>query len=121
MLNEREAALCSVGDTGQVNCSACRQSMPMLGSNNVYRQYAGSCTHVLCSECLDDSEKSDNEVTACPLCAMSGVPLTSYGPRTGVGEGHDTYLQQKGYSSKMTALISDIREDIWEKKRYVRI
>ncbi|TVY89545.1 DNA repair protein RAD5B [Lachnellula willkommii] len=119
MLNEREAALCSVGDTGQVNCSACRQSMPMLGSNNVYRQYTGSCTHVLCSECLEDNEQSDIEAIDCPLCAMSGVPLTSYGPRTGVGEGHETYLKHEGYSSKMAALISDIREDLWKKKSIV--
>lgn len=115
LLDEKEAALCSVGGAGEVSCSACRQRMPILGSNNVYRTYKGSCAHVFCSECLDENEQKSNaehQMLKCPLCAISGVPL-------GVGpEDHnDSYLRMEGHSSKMTALIEDVKQDLWKTKR----
>jgi len=117
LLDEREAALCSIGDNSQVNCSACRQSMPMLGSNNVYRPYAQNCAHILCSDCLEENE-IDEEITGCPLCVISGVPITSAGPRPWASDRSESYLRQEGHSSKMTALITDIRQDLWATKRY---
>lgn len=42
LLDEKEDALCLIGSSGEVNCSACREPMPILGSNNVYRTYAGT-------------------------------------------------------------------------------
>jgi SWI/SNF-related matrix-associated actin-dependent regulator of chromatin subfamily A3 len=117
LLDEREDALCLIGSAGEVNCSACRQSMPILGSNNVYRTYAGNCAHVLCSECLDVSEQITGDIgdkiTKCPLCVVSGAPGTSNEDR------NNSYLREEGYSSKMSALVSDIREDLWKTKRSV--
>lgn len=124
LLDEREDALCSTGGNGEVSCSACRQSMPLLGSQNVYRTYAGNCAHVLCSECLDENDQISSgnidEASKCPLCAISGVPITVARPASAAEDEKDSYLRLEGQSSKMSALISDIREDLWNTKRQVR-
>lgn len=126
LIDEREDALCSIGRNGEINCSACRQSMPILGSNNVYRTYTENCAHVLCSECLDENaQNSDDEgkvAPKCPLCSSVGVPVAGpefeckYSSRDGQP---DDYFRPQGHSSKMTALISDVRENVWETKRQV--
>jgi len=121
LLDEREDALCSIGGTSEVNCSACRQKMPIIGSNSVYRTYKDTCSHVLCSECLDENEQiSDNgdEIPNCPLCAISGVPL---GISPGVEGQNDSYLRMEGESSKMDALIQDVKQDLWRTKRYINL
>lgn len=117
LLDEKEDALCSISGSGQVTCSACRQSMPILGSNNIYRRYAENCAHILCSECLVEVEEEgglgENEIARCPLCTLSGVSS----PSTIHHSKGDTYLLSEGRSSKMEALINDIREDLWKTKR----
>ena len=120
LLDEREDALCSIGGDGEVHCSACRQSLPVLGSNDLYRTYRGSCAHVVCRECLDQKEKIGVDTnTKCPLCAVSGVHTSVARPDALSQERSDSYQQQEGHSSKMMALISDIREDLWQTKRYI--
>jgi SWI/SNF-related matrix-associated actin-dependent regulator of chromatin subfamily A3 len=121
LMDEREDALCSIGENGEVHCSACRQSLPMLGSNDLYRTYRGNCAHVVCKECLDQNEQISSVAfdtnTKCPLCAVGGV-YTSVARGDALSqERSDSYLRQEGHSSKMTALISDIREDLWQTKR----
>jgi hypothetical protein len=119
--DEREDALCSLGGYGEVNCSACRQSLPVLGSNNLYRTYRGSCAHVVCRECLDQNEQVSGVGVdmdkKCPLCAISGVHTSVAGPNADVEERSDSYLRKEGHSSKMIALISDIQVDLWQTKR----
>ncbi|KAH7333142.1 putative helicase [Rhexocercosporidium sp. MPI-PUGE-AT-0058] len=119
LLDEREDALCAIGDSGQVNCSACRQSMPLLGSNNVYRKGNEGCRHVLCSECLSEDEERTGDTHRCPLCATTGVFKTSKSSRSGLGETDDSYLKQDGFSTKMVALIQDIKQDLWSTKSIV--
>ena len=128
LLNEREDALCSIGRNGEINCSSCRQPMPILGSNNVYRANTENCAHVLCSECLEENvpESGDNGNAdqRCPLCFPIGAPLatTEVEYRYSKGEGeHGDYFRPQGHSSKMTALISDVREDLWRTKRQVLV
>jgi hypothetical protein len=126
LLNEREDALCAIGRNGEINCSSCRQYMPILGSNNVHRTYAENCGHVLCSECLDenaqDSGEKGNAAPRCPLCFAVGAPTAaaavecSYSSKDGP---HDDYFRPQGHSSKVTALMSDVRENLWENKRQV--
>ncbi|OCL04222.1 hypothetical protein AOQ84DRAFT_346502 [Glonium stellatum] len=124
LLNEREDMLCSVGRNGEINCSSCRQSMPILGSNNVYRTYAKDCAHILCSECLDENEKEDeegrDEPLKCPLC----FPIAASLPETKVEysnkEGrHDNYFRAEGHSTKMMALINDVKENLRESKSII--
>lgn len=121
LLDEREDALCSIGGDGEVHCSACRQSLPILGSNNLYRTYKGSCAHVICRECLNQDEKicdvAFDTNTECPLCAVSGVHTSVTRPEALGRDQNDSYLRQEGHSTKMVALISDIQEDLWQTKR----
>lgn len=119
LLDEREDALCSFGNRSEVRCSVCRLSIPMLGSNNMYKSYKASCMHILCSECLDDKTQSNQEEpSSCPLCAIPGatgpnsLSLDAKAPR-------DDYLLQTGHSSKMESLIEDVCKDIDSTKRQV--
>ena len=125
LLDEREDALCSVGTNGEVHCSACRQSLPMLGSNDLYRTYQGSCAHIVCRECLDQNEQIScvafDTSTKCPLCAVTGIHTSVAWPDGLSQNRNDSYLQQEGHSSKIIALISDIREDLWQTKRYITL
>lgn len=124
LLNEREDMLCSVGQNGEINCSSCRQSMPILGSNNVYRTYTENCAHVLCSECLDENEEEGEEKgdwpLRCPLCFPIGGPLPATKVEYSSREGrNDNYFCPQGHSSKIAALIKDVLENLWESKRQV--
>lgn len=115
LLDEREDASCSIGDNCQVNCSVCRQSIPILSTNSVYRTGNEGCKHVLCSECLGENDEVAGEAKHCPLCVETGVTLTTKGPHDG---DESSYLRQDGHSSKMVALMEDVKEDLWNTKRY---
>lgn len=127
LLNEREDALYAIGWNGEIKCSSCRQSMPILGSSNVHRTYADNCAHVLCSECLEESaqgtgEEEGNTAPRCPLCFHLGTSMATTAVECGNSSNdgpHDGYFNLQGHSSKMAALISDVREGLWENKRQV--
>ncbi len=127
LLDEKEAALGSVGQNGEIKCSSCRQSMPILGTNRVYRTYDEHCAHVLCLECLDEETQQDghNEGSVlphCPLCDAAGIAkvATEVSGSSAAQEGrHDNYFRSEGYSSKMAALISDVQRDLLRTKRQV--
>ncbi|KAE9374274.1 hypothetical protein N431DRAFT_213326 [Stipitochalara longipes BDJ] len=111
--DEREDALNSLGGYGEVNCSACRQSLPVLGPSNLYRTWRGKCAHVVCRECLDDDEEAGRDAEIkCPLCTMSGVHTSVVVPHNAVEPSNESYLRTEGQSSKMTALLKDIKEDL---------
>lgn len=123
LLDEREAQLCQVGIDREVVCSVCCQPISLLNANRAYQRVGGNCAHVLCSDCLEESEElnegAGDEVMSCPLCALSGahVPGSRQGTRT--GDNDDGYLRPEGHSSKIEALVSDIKEDLWKSKRFV--
>lgn len=127
--NEREATLYSVGRYGETNCSSCRQSMPILGTNRTYRTYTGNCAHVLCLECLaeegqEDSTGQGNIVSPCPLCCSPGVPASGFEAdgrfaRQDGEERQENYFRPQGHSAKMAALIFDVQEDLHSTKRQV--
>jgi len=120
--DEREDALCSLGGYGEINCSLCRQSLPVLGSSNLYQKYQGSCAHIICRECLGQNEHISSVPIDidknCPLCTVTGVHSSEAGPHAKIEERRDAYLRQQGHSSKIMALISDIRENLGQTKRY---
>lgn len=120
LLDEREDALSAIGQNGEINCSSCRQVMPIFGSNNVYRPYVDNCAHILCSECLEQSADDSNIALRCPLCAPPGAPMATaelgHTPCTGREERDDSF-RSNGHSSKMAALMLDVREHLWEHKR----
>ncbi|KAF2181727.1 hypothetical protein K469DRAFT_691814 [Zopfia rhizophila CBS 207.26] len=124
LLEEREDAACALGSFSETTCSSCRQSMPIIDSNSVYRQWAEHCAHVLCSECLEESAQGSNEEipSHCPLCRPIWAPSNSTGGgSTFIAKGgeSDIYFRPEGYSSKMAALISDVQENLWETKSIV--
>lgn len=123
VLDEREDTLCSIGRNGEANCSSCGQHMPILSSKSVHRKSVDGCTHIFCTECLEvearGPDHQSDTVTECPLCSLGKVLAADE-----VGEKHvgtnardDDYFRAEGHSSKMMALIRDVREDLWAKKR----
>jgi SWI/SNF-related matrix-associated actin-dependent regulator of chromatin subfamily A3 len=127
LLDEREAALCSGGQNSEIDCSCCRQPMPILGSNRLYRTYAENCAHVLCLECLDEKVQDNcvdegSAFSRYPLCHRTNFLRTSTKidhSFAGQEECQDGYFRPQGHSSKMAALMSDVQQDIRETKRQV--
>jgi SWI/SNF-related matrix-associated actin-dependent regulator of chromatin subfamily A3 len=124
LLVEREDALYSAGQNGEISCSSCRQLLPIFGTNRVYPTYAQHCAHVLCLECLGENASAENAdeggvVSRCPLCYPPGVLRATGIEGTYMGqEGkQENYLNPQGYSSKMAALISDVQQDLERTKR----
>ena len=122
LLSEMEDALGSIGHNGETKCLGCQQVVPILGSNKVYKSDAQNCAHVLCSECLDDFAQDNVDDCGrrlpCPLCVSIGEPTTIANHGTSNKTDH---FQLEGHSSKMEALISDIRQDLFQTKRYVPV
>lgn len=117
LLDEREDALCLIGNRSEVRCSVCRLSIPMLGSNNMYKSYKASCMHILCSECLDDkTQANQEEPSSCPLCAIPGLTRPNSSGSQANALRNDCLLQT-GHSSKMEALIKDVCNGIDSTKR----
>lgn len=117
LLDEKENAICSMGSRSEVRCSACSLSISMLDSDNLYRSYTAKCIHIMCSECLDQTgQLSEDEPSKCPLCMISGESGLDSSALTGKAF-HDSYLLKEGHSSKMDALIEDVRKDIETTKR----
>lgn len=112
--------------------------MPVLGSNRIYRNFVEDCAHVLCSECLEDSSSAVDKVGQrhCPLCVRTGTTRKAALPR-GIYDSvtreirryvevshhnseqdDDHYFDwHAGYSSKMEALMRDLREGLFSTKR----
>lgn len=136
----REAAVSALGQNSETSCSACRLPTHVLGSNRIHNTFLEQCSHVLCSDCLEDSENSYGSVVSgrhCPLCERLGrIPRMAKlskcvddslpgnherQPESSdnlAEEVDDGYFQSNGFSSKMEALIRDVRHDLWSTKRY---
>jgi SWI/SNF-related matrix-associated actin-dependent regulator of chromatin subfamily A3 len=115
-LDEQEDALSSTNYAGEVRCSACLQLVPLIDSNSVHRRYQLNCSHILCSDCLDDNDLGLMDSTIkrqCPQCLASG-DFTQRGDKDGIS---DTYFHPHGYSAKMEVLISDLSYDIDKSKK----
>jgi SNF2 family DNA or RNA helicase len=120
ILDEREFLASTIRDYRETICSSCKQSMPIVGSNAVYRNWPEKCSHVLCTECIEESTQAGvDSITHCPLChpiwASSSVPLDQSKHMMKKGEV-DTYFRPQGHSSKMEALIADLQADLSKTK-----
>ncbi|KAH7348114.1 SNF2 family N-terminal domain-containing protein [Pyrenochaeta sp. MPI-SDFR-AT-0127] len=120
LLDEREAMEASLGKDGEVTCSSCRQTMPLVNTGSTFRRYTEHCRHVLCSECLEQSMTSgqENYPSNCPLCStLWTAPVQT--PSTDHTLQEDMYFRAEGRSSKMEALMRDVMTDISITKRSV--
>jgi SWI/SNF-related matrix-associated actin-dependent regulator of chromatin subfamily A3 len=121
LLDAREAVENAIGEVGNVICSACQQPMPMWDDGSMYKRYT-TCRHVLCSDCVDQSTlerqtglegSNNNFLSNCPLCTS----LWSSMKRTVSSTESDSYFRNEGKSTKMKALMEDVRENISSTKR----
>lgn len=136
----REAAISALGQNGETRCSGCKLPMPVLGSNRIHNIFVEDCAHVLCSECLEDSTDTVDKVDQrhCPLCVRTGTTRKVTLPRgihdsvtmemrSYIETSHRSTEQDDvhyfnwdaGYSSKMEALMRDLREGLFSTKRQV--
>lgn len=124
LMDEREDALCTIGNLREVKCSACRQCMPILESSSIYRTDNANCGHMICVECLGyglENTGSTKSLGHCPLCLPGGSLNTGGKSRNKAingGSHEENYFQPGGHSSKMDALIADVRQDLGTTKRY---
>lgn len=142
----REAAVSALGQNSETFCSDCRLPMPVLGSNRIQNEFLEHCSHVLCSECLENTSGHNCKTLRdahCPLCERIGTlfrepklakhsndclpPRHRDGVYRGrdlshmVEENDDEYFRMNGYSSKMEALMRDVLDNLWHTKRYLYV
>jgi SWI/SNF-related matrix-associated actin-dependent regulator of chromatin subfamily A3 len=121
LIDEREAMEASLGRDGEVTCSACKQTMSVLDAGSMYRRFTEHCRHVLCSECIDESKPTvvDSATPECPLCAHLHRAPKQTNPTDAIDTSEeDHYFRPQGISSKMEALMTDVRAGVWASKRY---
>ncbi|KAL0931446.1 DNA repair and recombination protein rad5c [Colletotrichum truncatum] len=148
-LDEREAVVSALGQNVEITCSGCHQPMPIINSSKVMNEFEEQCAHVFCSDCLDESVYSAGPTNGqrrhCPVCENwmraaraqralpSGVPVVRVdGPGSSsdvemddvsgqmASKKHEeNYFNQTGHSTKMQALIQDVKEDLWDTKSII--
>ncbi|KAJ9139227.1 DNA repair and recombination protein rad5c [Coniochaeta hoffmannii] len=137
-LLEAQEALVGAGLEVKETCAGCKQPRPILGSNRMHNEFAEKCSHILCSECLEDC--GGENITHCPLCRRftrakdlteSSSPHDSDGDQDSLMEDaadqstaqskrrDDGYFNAQGHSTKMEALVSDVKEDLHTTKSII--
>ncbi|KAF3076718.1 putative SWI/SNF-related matrix-associated actin-dependent regulator of chromatin [Trichoderma lentiforme] len=131
----REALISAVGENSEITCAGCQMPMPILGSSQLNHRIYEQCAHVLCSDCLEQSNTPNDRGKAqhCPVCihrlrhAMieSGAiidddSVPNCRPKDKAGGGDDYFdFNIEGYSTKMNALIEDVQRDLWKSKSII--
>ncbi|KAL7786938.1 SNF2 family N-terminal domain-containing protein [Trichoderma afarasin] len=131
----REALISAVGENSEIMCAGCQMPMPILGSSQLNHNSYEQCAHVLCSECIEQSNTLNDggQAQNCPVCisrlrhAMveSGAVIDDDSvhncpPKDKAEDGDDYFdFSKEGYSTKMNALIEDVQHDLWESKSII--
>ncbi|KAL6818335.1 SNF2 family N-terminal domain-containing protein [Trichoderma sp. SZMC 28013] len=124
--DECEALISPFGQSGEFTCAGCQMPMSILGSSRLNHSFYEQCAHVLCSECIAQSNTPNDGGKAqhCPICIRwvrhtmvesdddGSVPNCP--PKDKVGDDED-YFNKEGYSTKMNALVEDVRRDLKSK------
>ncbi|KAF6828597.1 DNA repair and recombination protein rad5c [Colletotrichum musicola] len=148
-LDEREAVVSAMGQNVEIVCTGCRQPMPILGSSRMGHEFEEQCSHVFCSECLEESDLSTAAPGAqkrhCPVCEWTmksaraqrplapGLPVVRVnGPadaadvdmpdapvQASFKEEDEEYFNPTGKSTKMEALIQDVKKDLGQTKSII--
>ncbi|GKT49800.1 DNA repair protein RAD5B [Colletotrichum spaethianum] len=138
-LEEREAAVSALGQNAEITCDGCHQPMPILGSSRLRNETEEQCAHVLCSECLEESDMSapGSHTRHCPVCenwmkttaspsirvdgpvASGDIDMADAPAKSSADKDDELYFNHVGYSTKMEALIRDVKEDVWTTKSIV--
>jgi hypothetical protein len=125
---EREEALASFGRYGEVGCSFCKETLPMLSAIRA----GGSesrCRHMLCPDCVADQSDADDLATGaapieCPVCTSANtkrarIDCHAMKPqfRKDTRQHHHSF-NEPGTSTKIMALMADLEEGLMETKRF---
>ena len=125
-LAERQALASDLGLRSELVCDGCRQPRPILGSSHVQMNFIENCDHSLCHECLEDCDNTRH----CPLCVRfavkdTDVEMADGGQQSGSAADqdghthHKDYFNAAGHSTKMAALMEDVRQRLEGTKRCV--
>jgi len=129
--DEREALVTALGQNAEITCSSCQLAMPILGSSRLGGGFREHCSHVLCSECLEDAGTPAvaGQAQSCPVCVrwLATMPGRAQGAtdvampdalaRQNRKDDDDYYFDAGGHSTKIRALIDDVQADLWTTKR----
>ncbi|KAK0629251.1 SNF2 family N-terminal domain-containing protein [Bombardia bombarda] len=132
---EREAFI-GLGQGPEIMCDGCKQPRPILGSTN--NSFVENCTHSFCLECLDDCADFPGmqNMKHCPLCHRFGNAPPDDQDDIVMQDGddedntpdkdmvqenslHKDYFNRTGFSTKMNALIRDVKEDVGTTKSII--
>ena len=111
------------GSYEQERCSGCKRPLSLLDKDTVHETYMKKCTHVLCSDCKEIavSQEANNSLAAddCPLCvaADAGAKRANRDSLAPSYEASENYFRQDGHSSKMNALVEDVKKGLEQSKR----
>lgn len=122
---------------GELRCGGCEQLRPSLENNKHYP----NCGHFLCSDCRDDYNEAVDIDRTCPLCRVETQTHSHHGI-SAVQEAHvvplfqieddsqpaaeihahidiqaETYFNQTGHSTKVMALMQDVKVNLYTTKR----
>ncbi|KAK4940400.1 hypothetical protein LTR10_019506 [Elasticomyces elasticus] len=117
---QREDVLSSIGKDGEVECSSCHEKTLLLATNCAVARQQPSCSHVFCDECIAQLSEDRHESSAasvCPLCTApeSSTPYLSMTRPESFPHAAPDFLAS-GFSSKMQALMRDVRHRTQETK-----
>ncbi|KAI3328987.1 hypothetical protein HD806DRAFT_481296 [Xylariaceae sp. AK1471] len=128
-LNEFMAFNC--GNDFEKICHGCEQRRPALGSSCT-SSMTNNCDHFFCSSCLEDLETivGPSEPMSCPGCMYkdtakslhTGIMPTRNNNRRVYHRdtlGRGAYFKEVGFSTKMNALVQDVKQGLDEMKSIV--
>lgn len=122
---EREDFLYSLGKNAEITCSMCGIPIPVFDVIGGSKSYSHACGHKLCQDCIfqsrdDTTSQSRGVATPCPLCHTMVGQETGLKPQESSARTEDNgeaYFNKAGFSSKIDALLKDLRQNSMDTKR----
>ncbi|KAJ4267530.1 hypothetical protein NW762_003637 [Fusarium torreyae] len=136
LIEEREAVIGTAGRHGEVSCVGCEQPMPVLGLDLSKKMFDDECAHVLCEKCIKESNFAGSETSSrrCPVCvrwyqappsandaqdSQEASRSKKRRKKTLVEDNHEHYFNDVGHSTKIQAIVEDVRKDLWTTKSII--
>ncbi|KAK7421718.1 hypothetical protein QQZ08_009806 [Neonectria magnoliae] len=131
--DEKEAFLAELGLNAKRICAGCGQPRPIINPNNARNDFVEKCAHIFCRDCLDGLHGTQGETSSlqhCPLCVVSHKALRKAASipivlgdtdeqgdvvmRDADNDDWDGYFNSGGYSTKVMALVEDVKGSLAE-------
>lgn len=121
---EREDFLNSLGKNAEITCSVCGipfSAFDVVGDSSKFNHL---CGHKLCQECVfhdgnDSPSQASERLGNCPLCHSTVQQKTEieFEDESRSVSDENGYFNQEGYSSKINALLDDVKRNSKGTKR----